>query len=808
MMVITLYSGTSIISAAHNTKKKSNKLQHIMESNDEYMQKFGESLINAELLSASVVWNNDTITQNEWNEYKELLVRTSKILFDRIEELGSIYSSKIRRSDDNGNSLILSGLDELYTGIDNNPGGLSSTSHVVDVETLWGQVDLQNDALHSLLKNSVKKLVKAATATEVPSTTKNVKSAAGEIRLLDTNSTSDEEESDADDETKSITGDDNDSNNDGSNDDLSNEDDEPEVDKMHARMNRIMADMDDDDEDDEQQDSPIVDDDDDSNDDPAAEELNDGFFSVKEMEGFADEEEEYLPDDAYGPIEPEKKEKDNRTFHQKQRDGDLDSSSDSDSGPDDDDSDDAEETFDTVRRKKYRKDEEIEALFQLYTEPIYDKKSNDELDVTQMTAADIYGDPNRKRLDEWKKRNDKKNTFDDKSSSDHLKKGSGAALRKTKAKDSDKAKVIHDESILNKEDSDEDIPMKGDDKEKKQQKKQPLHLVKIEKQTEELEKEMLAEKPWQMLGETGSSSRPVNSLLESTPEFEFAAKMAPLITVEHTADLEEIIKKRILAEDWDDVIPRELPDIGWAKKKGEVPEVSQEKSKLGLGELYEKEYLKKALNFDVDKAEKETEDEKAKNEMKALFANLCSKLDALSNYHFTPRPIADEAEIRPITQPAVAMEEVLPLYVSNARGVAPEEVYAAKRGRDGILRAESELDQQDRKRLRRSKKATRRKTRKDKQADEKLISRLTPGLGLNNPYEKRKAQQDLSVARAGGKIITGKQDQNGLDYNTSGTFFKRMQAEAEQSIKDRIGESNGADKNLGRVSSKSSSFKL
>jgi hypothetical protein len=196
-----------------------------------------------------------------------------------------------------------------------------------------------------------------------------------------------------------------------------------------------------------------------------------------------------------------------------------------------------------------------------------------------------------------------------------------------------------------------------------------------------------------MIGEAKSSARPVNSLLDFTPEFEVATKMAPVITVEHTASIEEIIKKRIINEDWDDVVPRELPDVAWKKNRGELPEVSQEKSKLGLGELYEREYLKKAVGYDVDTAEKETEEEKAKNEMKALFANLCSKLDALSNYHFAPRPIADEAEVRAVTTPAIAMEEVMPLHVSDARGVAPEEVYATKKGRDGVLRGETEMDQ-------------------------------------------------------------------------------------------------------------------
>ena len=65
---------------------------------------------------------------------------------------------------------------------------------------------------------------------------------------------------------------------------------------------------------------------------------------------------------------------------------------------------------------------------------------------------------------------------------------------------------------------------------------------KLRRQTDELEKELIDEKPWQMRGETKSTSRPVNSLLEGTPEFEMASKQAPVISVEHTMDLEEEIK--------------------------------------------------------------------------------------------------------------------------------------------------------------------------------------------------------------------------------------------------------------------------
>ena len=65
-----------------------------------------------------------------------------------------------------------------------------------------------------------------------------------------------------------------------------------------------------------------------------------------------------------------------------------------------------------------------------------------------------------------------------------------------------------------------------------------------------------------------------------------------------------MIKLRVLGEYWDNAIPRALPDIGLRRGEDDSPEVSQEKSKLGLGELYEREHLKKAMRLDVEAEEK------------------------------------------------------------------------------------------------------------------------------------------------------------------------------------------------------------
>lgn len=526
-----------------------------------------------------------------------------------------------------------------------------------------------------------------------------------------------------------------------------------------------------------------------------------------------------LPNEAYGEPDPDGddmiEKKKNSLPHRKGRTGE-------ESDLSDEEFDALERKYESnVRRRKYRDDEDINALASMYKddEPENEDIESEDEDVVNMTAADFFGPPRQpskeyiKGLEKGGNPSRPGDDFDDADSwDDHnfeddddfdWRKGSSANAEIKSENPNDDSDSS--ESDADEEESVEDEKVSEDQKQVSNYKKRSQ---KLEAVTQELEQEMLAEKPWQMLGETTGTKRPENSLLEATPEFEFATKMAPIITAEHTESIEEMIKRRVLAEDWDDVIPRELPDIGMDKRNGELPEVSQEKSKLSLGELYEREYLKKAVGYDKDAVEKESEEEKAKSEMRMLFANLCSKLDALSNYHFTPRPVADEANIKTSETPAIAMEEVLPLHVSDSRALAPEEVYGKKKGRDGILRSESEMDQTDRRRIRQAKKAARRKARKAKLADEKIISRLKPELGLNNPYEKRKLREELQMARASGKVVKGEVDKN-ADYKTSTKFFQKMQSHVQSSIRDGNDDSSASKKRKTvQDSIKSSKFKL
>lgn len=741
---------------------------------------------------------SDPESQKKKREGQEKLIGIAQHLFKEIEETAKLFQEVSKRKSANGDLIAppLSGLPEMYI-----PEAAGDAP--LDTETIWGQVELQNTGMKKLVKKSIKKLAKDPE----------------KIVLIDQDMLDDSDSENDDDqsvEDENVT-----SGEEDVDEDESDDDEDEEAKRIRQRMERAMEDMETDDEaedSDGEDETPAKEEskkDDEDLYDPVAEDMKDGFFDLNEMEDFADEEEDFLPDEAYPQTESGKKSKKNKkekSFHQKQRDGDLLNPSDDD---DENDLEDFyEENMDHVKRKKYRDDEDIEALYNLY-ESKSDPPSEDEKGPADMTAADFFGKPNKKLMERYNTKKAKEEVKDDDDSwgeYDFEKEETGAWPAGKDDEDESEDSEEDDGSQAESDDEEQDGEGDSSGEEDQQTEKSTQEdksrfareQAKIKKQTEELEKEMLAEKPWHMTGETGGTSRPVNSLLEGTPEFQMASKQAPTITVEHTENLEEVIKSRILQEDWDDVVPRELPDVGWHKKRGELPEVSQEKSKLGLGELYEREYLKKAVGYDKDAEEKQSAEDKAKDEMKKLFANLCSKLDALSNYHFAPRPIADEAEVRPVTAPAIAMEEVLPLHVSDARGVAPEEVFGAKRGREGVLRGENEMDQNERKRLRQSKKAARRKARKEKLADEKLISRLQPGLGLNNPYEKRKMREELSEARARGRVTTGEKDAE-FKYGSSGTFFKRLQEETQMSVR---GEDKTQQKKETKRKSESSAFKL
>lgn len=149
-------------------------------------------------------------------------------------------------------------------------------------------------------------------------------------------------------------------------------------------------------------------------------------------------------------------------------------------------------------------------------------------------------------------------------------------------------------------------------------------LQELSTQIKELEQELIAEKSWEMRGEVAAQHRPENSLLDMAVDVDRATKVAPIITQEYTSTLEDLIIKRIQDEKFDDPRPRNAMAEVLTAEPGDDKdpiELSQEKSKLGLAEIYAEDYAKKMLNSD-DKLSVETQ--ALREEVVGLFGAVCS----------------------------------------------------------------------------------------------------------------------------------------------------------------------------------------
>lgn len=296
---------------------------------------------------------------------------------------------------------------------------------------------------------------------------------------------------------------------------------------------------------------------------------------------------------------------------------------------------------------------------------------------------------------------------------------------------------------------------------------------KLQSRIEELERDNMAEKRWEMSGEASSKSRPDNSLLEGYMKHQ-SYPSVPRITEEATGELEDLIRRRARDELWDDPIRREKPQE--KRYNYSVPkQVDTQKSQLGLAEVYEQEFLKQtAASSTVLRTEEQTMEDEIKIMMKEVF----TKLDALSNFRYTPKPFKYEPIVIK-NVPAVSVEEVIPTAMSTSTRLAPEEIAAPSRA----VVSEIERTQEDRKRQRRHKKRT--MSRKMVLRAQKIVNKTKPGMG--NSYSKRKLLEALTEA----KHMQGDREQLIHDerarrrdnsFKSSRTFFSKLEKEAKNDI--------------------------
>jgi len=284
----------------------------------------------------------------------------------------------------------------------------------------------------------------------------------------------------------------------------------------------------------------------------------------------------------------------------------------------------------------------------------------------------------------------------------------------------------------------------------------------MQKKIEKLEAENLSDKPWQLSGEALAKARPMNSLLEEYVSFDHTTVGAPTITEETTLSLEDMIKRRVKDQAWDDVVRKEKPVVQPFEYK-KAPELNQEKSKISLAEVYEKEYLKEV------EGEKKDEENPEHVEIEKLMDKLFVQLDALSNFHFAPKPAQPEVKIITNT-PSLEMEEVLPITMTDASQLAPEEILEKKKGE---LVGEEERTDEDRKRDRRQKKIKKKFAAKAREKKEKA--------GKVAKSDRKQAVDALAKG-VRNTIVDAKSSKSDKPVKGSNDFFNKLQDEVKGNI--------------------------
>ncbi len=212
-----------------------------------------------------------------------------------------------------------------------------------------------------------------------------------------------------------------------------------------------------------------------------------------------------------------------------------------------------------------------------------------------------------------------------------------------------------------------------------------------------LEAASVAKRDWTLSGEARAADRPINSLLEEDLEFERAGKPIPVITQGVSEDIEALIKRRIIAKEFDEVIKRRPGNL--ATGIGDVRrgrfELDDSKPQQSLAEIYEAEHLKA-----VDpEGHTDKRDEKLKHEhskIEQMWADVSAKLDALSSLHYKPKP--PSASITVVADvPTISIEDARPAAGGEVGGesmLAPQEVYKPgeeKRNNEEVLKKGSGL---------------------------------------------------------------------------------------------------------------------
>ena len=319
--------------------------------------------------------------------------------------------------------------------------------------------------------------------------------------------------------------------------------------------------------------------------------------------------------------------------------------------------------------------------------------------------------------------------------------------------DMDRAMADVRRDIFEGEASDEDEEFSDDNAggSKNQHSTHEKQRTRIADEIRRLEAANVAKKEWMLSGEARAVERPMNSLIEEDLDFERVGKPVPVVTTETSESIEDLVKRRVLAKEFDEIIRRRPGTSDTQNTRMPRFELEDTKPQQSLAEMYETDHLRATDPNYIDPKNQKLAREHA--EITKLWKEISSQLDTLSNWHYKPK--TPQANINVITDAAtITMEEARPSVsgaVNESAALAPQEIY--KPGNDGkgtgevILKtgasvAKDEMTREDKAKMRR------------KQKKQKKASAGHSNQPLGKTVEKQQVVSDL---KKGGVKVIGKQ---------------------------------------------------
>ncbi|RMD42422.1 hypothetical protein DV735_g2722, partial [Chaetothyriales sp. CBS 134920] len=314
--------------------------------------------------------------------------------------------------------------------------------------------------------------------------------------------------------------------------------------------------------------------------------------------------------------------------------------------------------------------------------------------------------------------------------------------------------------------SDEEHSDEGDGPAIKNMSTHEKQRAKIAAEIRRLEAANVAKRDWALSGEARAVDRPVNSLIEEDLDFERVGKPVPVVTTETTDEIEALIKRRIIAREFDEIVRRRPDALGSASdaRRGKV-ELDDRKAETGLADLYEQERLKSTDPNYVDKRSAATKKQHA--EIDKLWKEVSYQLDLLSNLHFKPKRA--ELEVKTVEdKPTISMEDARPVGEVGESMLAPQEVYKpGDQGRkEGEVLRKGGSNAVHKEEMTKEEKIRKRRREKERLKKQKQQPTTTTAAGSGGQARKSKQEEKKDILeelkRGNVKVIDKKGDLQSL----------------------------------------------